>query len=82
MRVPSMKPNVARACILAGYSEAWDMINADSDDILMGDARESHSPKHLRDVESKVEEQASYGEYAQEKVGSCSRMFGHIATYI
>ncbi|KAL3433676.1 hypothetical protein BDV09DRAFT_205219 [Aspergillus tetrazonus] len=53
-RVPSMKPAIARACILADYPETWDLLDADPDENLMMDAQQSHNPKYLRDLESKI----------------------------
>ncbi|GIJ90508.1 hypothetical protein Asppvi_009464 [Aspergillus pseudoviridinutans] len=40
-RVPSMRPAVARACILRDYSDYWDELDADPDVNLTEDARES-----------------------------------------
>ncbi|EAA61591.1 predicted protein [Aspergillus nidulans FGSC A4] len=53
-RVPSMKPAIARACILANFPETWDLLDADPDENSMMDARQSHNPKYLRDLESKI----------------------------
>lgn len=55
-RLPSMKPAIARACILADYPETWDLLDVDPDENLMMDARQSHNPKYLRDLESKLPE--------------------------
>lgn len=54
-RVPSMKPAIARACILADYPETWDLLDADPDVNLMRDARASHNPKYLHDLESRLD---------------------------
>ncbi|GFF43099.1 hypothetical protein IFM46972_07090 [Aspergillus udagawae] len=55
-RLPSMKPAVARVCILCDYSDYWDELYADPDVNLMEDARESPSPKYLRDLEGRIPE--------------------------
>ncbi|EAW20314.1 uncharacterized protein NFIA_099490 [Aspergillus fischeri NRRL 181] len=55
-RVPSMKPAVARVCILQDYSEYWDELDADPDSNLMVDARQSSNPKYLRDLEARIPE--------------------------
>ncbi|OJJ01889.1 hypothetical protein ASPVEDRAFT_52724 [Aspergillus versicolor CBS 583.65] len=55
-RLPSMKPAIAKACILADYPETWDFLDVDPDENLMMDARQSHNPKYLRDLESKLPE--------------------------
>ncbi|KAF4224827.1 hypothetical protein CNMCM6457_008888 [Aspergillus fumigatiaffinis] len=55
-RVPSMKPAVARVCILRDYSEYWDELDADPDSNLMVDARQSPNPKYLRDLEARIPE--------------------------
>lgn len=54
-RVPSMKPAIARVCILADYPEVWDILDADPDDNLMIDAWQSHNPRYLRDLKSTIE---------------------------
>ncbi|GFF48409.1 hypothetical protein IFM58399_08293 [Aspergillus lentulus] len=55
-RVPSMKPAVARVCILRDYSDYWDELDADPDVNLMAEARESPNPKYLRDLEARIPE--------------------------
>jgi hypothetical protein len=55
-RVPSMKPAVARVCILRNYSEYWDELDADPDSNLMDDARQRSNPKYLRDLEARIPE--------------------------
>lgn len=81
-RVPAMKPAVARVCILADYAETWDKIDADPDVNLMSDARKSHNPKYLRDLEPKIEERGcvELDDYSIEQVEPQHRMFEHTAT--
>lgn len=55
-RLPSMKPAIARACILADYPGTWDLLDVDPDENLMMDARQSHNSKYLRDLETKLPE--------------------------
>lgn len=53
-RAPSMKPAVAMVCILADYSDVWDVLDVDPGTNLMENARESHNSKHLDDLQSKI----------------------------
>ncbi|KAH8429506.1 uncharacterized protein LDX57_007168 [Aspergillus melleus] len=55
-RAPSMKPAIAMACILTDYEDVWDLLDVDPDSNLMCAARESHNPKYLNDLESKIAE--------------------------
>ncbi|BCS26790.1 uncharacterized protein APUU_51501S [Aspergillus puulaauensis] len=72
-RLPSMKPAIARACILADYPETWDFLDVDPDENLMMDARQSHNPKYLRDLESKLPERGC-PQYPQAYTRSESRV--------
>ncbi|KAF7122875.1 hypothetical protein CNMCM5793_000985 [Aspergillus hiratsukae] len=83
-RVPSMKPAVARVCILQDYSEYWDELDADPDVNMMEHARESPKPKYHRDLEAKIPERGCRDFRADPSYAIVPRkcMFEHTSTYV
>ncbi|KAK2753486.1 hypothetical protein FQN54_007876 [Arachnomyces sp. PD_36] len=53
-RKPDMKPQAARACIVGDYQQLYDKIDSDTDSGLLEEARLSHNPYYLKDLEDKL----------------------------
>ncbi|KAJ5359960.1 hypothetical protein N7517_009151 [Penicillium concentricum] len=53
-RQPTMKPAIARTCIIADYEDLYDLLDVDPDTEIMYDARDSLNPYYIQDLEAKI----------------------------
>ncbi|KAJ5437024.1 hypothetical protein N7445_007909 [Penicillium cf. griseofulvum] len=53
-RQPTMKPAIARTCIIADYEDLYDLLDADPDTEIMEEARDSRNPHYIQDLEAKI----------------------------
>ncbi|KAF3909250.1 hypothetical protein ABW20_dc0105174 [Dactylellina cionopaga] len=56
-RKPSMRQAAARACIVANFTNTYDMLNPEADQYLISEAKACENPYFLQDLERRAKEQ-------------------------